>query len=162
MTQSALLDCVARAAADTPKELQCTKETATHGEHIFKKFGISGARAEAASGFVHVRDYGYPTLKHYLGQGWSLNHSALAALLAILAASDDTNMIHRSDLNTFRGIQQEIKEALHKDMSTEQLLALSGELDQQFIEQNLSPGGSADLLSVTLFLYFIRDIALEG
>ena len=38
--------------------------------------------------------------------------------------------------------------SLHKIPSLEEI----AELDRQFIERNLSPGGCADLLAVTLFL----------
>ncbi len=31
------------------------------------------------------------------------------------------------------------------------------ELDQAFIEKNLSPGGSADLLAICYFLYFLEQ-----
>jgi len=30
------------------------------------------------------------------------------------------------------------------------------QLDQEFIQKNLSPGGSADLLAVTYFLHFLK------
>ena len=34
-------------------------------------------------------------------------------------------------------------------------------LDRQFVAENLSPGGSADLLALTLLLHFMRDFENE-
>jgi len=36
--------------------------------------------------------------------------------------------------------------------------AVLAQLDDRFIEKNLSPGGSADLLAATYFLYFLSSL----
>ena len=76
------------------------------------------------------------------------------ALLHLIAATDDTNLIHRSDRQT----QLKTREKLSKMLKADPFPALSviEQLDNDFTEKNLSPGGSADLLAVTYFLQFLK------
>ena len=61
----------------------------------------------------------------------------------------DTNMIARSDVKTAKEYQNDIR-LQHKIN-----IDLLHQLNQEFIEKNLSPGGSADLLAVCFLLYFL-------
>ena len=68
-------------------------------------------------------------------------------------------MIRRSSLSRFREVQSEIGRLL--DEETVPAIADIARLDRQFIAENLSPGGSADLLALTLLLHFMRDFESE-
>ena len=71
----------------------------------------------------------------------------------LLTAADDTNLIHRSDRQTQLEIQGQIAALLQNDpYPSREVLQ---RLDREFIEKNLSPGGSADLLALTYFLHFV-------
>lgn len=127
--------------------------TSTVGECLFAQHGITGVRGQAEAGFPGVLSVGLPTLKKGLQKGLSLNDAGCAALLALLKATVDTNLIHRSNLQQQQAISDKIAGLLEKDpYPTKEILE---ELDRQFIEKNLSPGGSADLLALTYFLYFL-------
>ena len=76
-------------------------------------------------------------------------------MLHLLAVTDDTNMIHRSSLQTLRNIQQQLKALLENTPYPDG--EVLEELDNAFIAQNLSPGGSADLLALTYFLHFLNN-----
>ena len=78
------------------------------------------------------------------------------ALLAILAGTEDTNLIKRSDPKTHQRLQREIQEFLAPEPYPD--AAVLARLDDRFIEKNLSPGGSADLLAATYFLYFLSSL----
>ena len=58
-------------------------------------------------------------------------------------------MIARSDVKTAKEYQNDIR-LQHKIN-----IDLLHQLNQEFIEKNLSPGGSADLLAVCFLLYFL-------
>jgi len=133
-----------------------TPETAkTPGEQIFLQYGISGIRGEAEAGFPSVLQVGLPVLKKGLTQGHSFNDAMCATLLHILAATDDTNLIHRSSRETQVAVKEQIA-ALIKETPYPETDILE-QLDQEFIRKNLSPGGSADLLALTCLLYFLTQ-----
>ena len=64
---------------------------------------------------------------------------------------EDTNLIARSDYQTYVSILRETSRFL-RTASSADILAVLPEMDDIFIKKNLSPGGSADLLAVTYFL----------
>ena len=63
----------------------------------------------------------------------------------------DTNVLSRSDMDTLIAIQKEVQTALH-DEEFSNLLEYTEKLNEKFIANNISPGGCADLLAVTLFI----------
>ena len=133
-----------------------TPETAkTAGQKLYLQYGITGVRGQAEAGFPAVLNVGLPKLEAGLAQGKSINDSGCAALIAMLAQTVDTNMIHRGSYE----IQQEIMKKLSALLETESFP--SGEtleaLDREFVEKNLSPGGTADLLAMVYMLHFLKE-----
>lgn len=131
------------------------QDAKTVGEKLYVQYGITGVRGQAEAGFPAVRDVGLPTLDKALRKGLSLNDAGCVTLLHLITAADDTNLISRSDRQTQLEIQARIA-ALLKDDPFPSKEVMEG-LDREFIQRNLSPGGSADLLALTYFLYFIRS-----
>lgn len=137
-----------------------TAENATTtGQRLYAQHGITGVRGQAEHGFPAILQVGLPVLEQGLQQGLSLNDAGCAALLHILAATDDTNMISRSNVATAKAVAAELTALLEQNPypSGETLLAL----DRAFIERNLSPGGSADLLAAVYFLYMFKEDRCE-
>lgn len=119
----------------------------SHGTDIFGKYGFSGARGEAESGFETVFRFGLPQLL----KSDQLNDSLLIkCLLAIASANNDTNILYRSNLETLTDFQRLCKIALedfnHRNYNA--VIAFSK-------NNNISPGGSADLLAVTIFVWSV-------
>lgn len=133
-----------------------TKESAkTPGEKLYAIHGITGIRGQAEQGFPAVKDVGLPILKEGLKKGLSLNDAGAAALLHLLTVTEDTNIIHRTDIGTYESVRAEIR-ALLLDNSFPDLDAIAA-LDDDFICRNISPGGTADLLAATYFLFFLKN-----
>ena len=133
-----------------------TAQTArTAGQQLFAAHGITGVRGQAEAGFPSILQAGLPILEAGLAQGLALNDAGCAALLHILAATDDTNMIARSDLATAAAVKVQIAKLLAAAPYPRQDALLT--LDKEFIEKNLSPGGSADLLAATYFLHLLNS-----
>ena len=87
--------------------------------------------------------------------GKKLERAGCGALLAMLTATVDTNLIARSDRETAKTVSREVAMILRKNRyPDEQTLA---SLDEAFTAKNLSPGGTADLLSATCFLHFLKS-----
>lgn len=114
-----------------------------------------GARGEAAQGFPRAFDVGLPTLRRWTKEGLSLNDAAAITLLALIAHAEDTNMIRRGGLKSARWRQTQAQEIFNRLDKYSFRFHLE-ELDQQYIKNDLSPGGCADLLAISLMLLFLE------
>ena len=130
----------------------------TAGGKLYAAHGITGARGQAMAGFPAVINIGLPALEQGLHLG--MNRAGCGALLAIMAQVDDTNLIKRSSPDAHRALQQELQSLLAQTPYPDE--AVLAQLDDRFIERNLSPGGSADLLAASFFLHFLRALTKEG
>lgn len=68
-------------------------------------------------------------------------------LLRIMCDLDDTNVIYRTDLATAEEVKQEAR-ALLDNFSK----AALKDMDRHYTTRNISPGGAADMLSLTIFI----------
>jgi holo-ACP synthase/triphosphoribosyl-dephospho-CoA synthase len=114
--------------------------------------GAMGAVNEAAAGFPTVRQYGLPVLQQALAAGHSKNDAGVAALLAMLAHADDTNMTRRGGRAALDAIHADLQAFFASTPAVSVTLEKAAALDREFISRNISPGGTADLLAVTFFL----------
>lgn len=132
-----------------------TVETAkTAGERLYAEHGITGIRGQAEKGFPAVKDVGLPILKEGLKRELSLNNAGAVTLLHLLTVTEDTNIINRTDIGTNESVHLEMSALLQKDPFPD--LDVIEALDDDFIRRNISPGGTADLLAATYFLFFLQ------
>lgn len=131
--------------------------TKTNGEKLYQEYKITGIRGEAKEGFPHLFNVGFPLFQAVLKKGFSLWQAGLITLLHYIAYTEDTNLIIRSDYQLACKIQKDLQQFLAHATYEEQLSILP-KLDAFFISRNISPGGSADMLALTYFLYFIQNI----
>ena len=130
----------------------------SHGQQVESKYGVHGARHEAVTGFPAAKHYGLPAYRKALQETKCHESAAVQALFAMMAHLDDTNILWRAG-----------KPGLHyvKSISRD-FLGLGGvcaagwksratEIHHAFVQKNLSPGGAADLLGVTLFMNAVCD-----
>lgn len=150
-------ECAAMAKGIVSEDYRgLTPETAkTAGQKLYILHGITGVRGQAEAGFPAVREVGLPALYMALGKGMDVNEAGCATLLELIVHTADTNMIHRGGYEGMLRARLEVKSALERDGFYSRR-ALE-ELDAYFIENNLSPGGSADLLALTLLLFFLKE-----
>ena len=134
-------------------------EPDTAGCRFYRKYGIKGIRGEVMTGFPSVLKEGLPVLEELLDKGYSFDRAGSITLLHLIATTVDTNVITRSDYLTC----MQIRKGLQKLISSNKILstAMIELLDEEFIRNNISPGGSADLLAVSWFLHFIKSERME-
>jgi triphosphoribosyl-dephospho-CoA synthetase len=137
------------------------KKSLSHGEYLYRRHGMTGVRGEAAAGFPSVCDYSYPFFRRMIEGGHSLNDAGIGAFLCLLACTDDTTLVHRSDLGVLRSLQGDLRDFLASAPPVEALRRKAAELDERFISRGISAGGCADLLAITCFLYAL-DIRSGG
>lgn len=78
-------------------------------------------------------------------------HTLHKTLLRIMCDLDDTNVIYRTDLATAEEVKQEARALL--DNFAEAALK---DMDRRYTARNISPGGAADMLSLTAFIGSIQ------
>lgn len=138
--------------------LTLTPDTAkTNGEKLYLKYKITGIRGEAKEGFPLLFNVGFPLFQAVLKKGFSLWQAGLITLLHYIACTEDTNLIIRSDYQLACKIQKNLQQFL-AHATYEKQLSILPKLDAFFVSRNISPGGSADMLALTYFLYFIQNI----
>ena len=125
----------------------------SNGARVVQRFGVAGARGQAAEGFPHVLEAGLPALHRSRANGATEDEARLDALLAIIATLDDTCLLHRGGQVALEAAQTGAREALQAGGAARpQGRVALARLDQRLTELNASPGGAADLLAATLFL----------
>ena len=123
------------------------------GEGHFLRYGLSGARGEAESGFRTVRTQAMPVFNRVMAETGDTNLALLQTLLHLMAWNDDTNLVSRGGLEGLNFVQQQAQRLLWEGGGlTDGGLEALRQLDDELIIRHLSPGGSADLLAVTSFL----------
>ncbi|MGB4401788.1 MAG: triphosphoribosyl-dephospho-CoA synthase [Bacillota bacterium] len=133
----------------------------SNGERIYMMHGLTGARGEAEAGFPTVFHHGLPALEKTLKCGLSLNDAMVHSLISIMANLDDTCVVHRSSVETLEDV---VKPRARLALSQGGMLTEDGRcsillMDKEFTSLGISPGGSGDLLAVTLALYFLPYVA---
>lgn len=117
----------------------------THGRLATGKYGIPGALKNARSGYSSLFDVYLPYYRSLCHAGSA--EARLKLLLAIMSSLDDTNVYHRGAV---QGAQY-VKKAATDALDCFSLDAVE-KMNREFIARNLSPGGAADMLSLTLFV----------
>ena len=125
----------------------------TIGEQIYASHGISGARGQAQSGYSQVVEIGLPVFQKGLARGLSLNDAGCGVLLALIATTEDTNLIRRSSVEQQKAVAKYVGDLIADDPYPDRTIL--EQLDDDFIQKNLSAGGCADLLAITYFLHFL-------
>ena len=101
-------------------------------------------------------------------------HALHKTLLRIMCDIDDTNIIYRTNVITAEEVKQEARallasfeeayaaedkekcaSAIEDKCASAELLALK-DMDRRYTERNISPGGAADMLSLTVFIGSIQ------
>jgi len=132
------------------------KKDLTKGEKVYLRYGFKGARAEAEQGFPTVLTVALPEFIRRLDEGIDMNRASVYTLLKLIGHAADINVLSRHDMDTAMMTKKEARETVRKlaGLDGDDMSAVDA-LDESFIEKNISPGGCADLLAVTIFLYFI-------
>ncbi|URZ87250.1 triphosphoribosyl-dephospho-CoA synthase [Floricoccus penangensis] len=127
------------------------RENLTNGISTYKKYGAKGVRGEAIMG--------YPTVQRLL-ENTSIDENDKfywhKLLLEIILFAEDANLLHRGGREGLKYAQSLSSELLNSDFQDFENQMI--EADEKFIEKNLSPGGSADLLAI---IYFLNKLNLN-
>lgn len=134
------------------------KDKLTYGEKLFIKYGVKGIRGEVESGFPTVIKYSLPVFKELINEKkYHINEILVQVLLHLIVNTEDCNILGRHNMDVLKYAQEEAKKAIKiGGYLTSQGKSFVKLMDKNFIEKNISPGGSADLLAITTMLYYLE------
>ena len=137
---------ISSSIAALASEFPATK--GTHGSKAKKNVSLKGALENANDGYQQLFEAWLPFYENCCESGdpYALHKT----LLRIMCDLDDTNIVYRTSLETMLKVKEEAQQLLNA-FSIAALEALNGD----FIRRNISPGGSADMLSLVVFLHAV-------
>lgn len=145
----------------TKRELVIIKKEGklTSGERLYKQHGIKGIRGEVEAGFITVRKISFPVFFDLMNKNQGeINDILVQVLLHLMTVTEDTNVLARHDLDTLQYVKLCALHALKLGgIFTREGKDYLQQMEIDFIQRNISPGGSADLLAVTIMLYFLTE-----
>ena len=133
------------------KDLASNRVATTAGEQQFQAHQLTGIRGEAVNGFPGVSEVAVPFLQATFG---TMTQRLLDTLMKIAATLEDSTLIKRAKTPDVLAEMKEWTSIYFKlgGSHTEQGMKYLYDLDRLFIERNLSIGGSADTLILTIFI----------
>ena len=115
----------------------------THGDEVLRQNKIKGALYNATDGYKELFGSWLPFYKENKDGEYCLHR----LLLLIMSTLDDTNVYYRKNADTVLKVKQQAKE-LFDNFSIYEL----EKLNTEYIKENISSGGAADMLSLTIFI----------
>lgn len=153
LQNNAIAECIKSSWGDEIRSHGAALPKTSHGRLAASRYGVGGALHEASSGFPHVFNVGLPALQECRDRGTDKPRTAVHCLFRLMESLPDTNLLYRGGDAGLRIAQRSAREFLaagsvHRPgWETHAIM-----IHRQFVSQNLSPGGSADLLAATLFV----------
>lgn len=130
-------ELVSRVASEIPSA------RGTHGAEAKRSFKAVGALENARAAYPELFTDWLPYYLSLEGDPFRCHKT----LLHIMTTLDDTNILHRRGAEGLAHAEAEAARLL-EDFSESGLSSLN----KDFIRENISPGGSADMLSLTIFI----------
>lgn len=135
----------------------------TKGTHGSKAKQTASSETETLKGALDNAREGYPMLfADWLPFYDNLckngdPHALHLTLLRIMCDLDDTNIVYRTSLAMMRQVKEESRDVIRKWSGAEasarpDLDTILSDMNNSFVQRNVSPGGSADMLSLVVFI----------
>lgn len=115
----------------------------THGSEVLKENKIVGALDNAILAYPDLFESWLPYYRNIKADSYSLHKT----LLFIMTSLEDSNVYYRRGKQMAQTVKQQAKALLESFSS----FALE-KMNRDFVKENVSPGGAADMLSLTLFV----------
>ena len=130
----------------------------SHGLQVAQNYAISGAREEAALGFPSVFELALPRLLQSLEQGRSTTQAQIDSIFTLMAQMHDTNLYYRGGAAAAQFSRLWAHQFLADGGTAQPEWLMQAEAcHQAFVLRRLSPGGAADLLAATWFIYQLQS-----
>ena len=127
----------------------------THGEKNYKKYGLKGIREEAEEGFKKTL-MGLAFLKE-AEKKTNFDYALTGTLFYFMALIEDSNIIKRGGLEGLEFLKETSSRVLENKLyENEAGMKEIQKINEEYKRRNLSPGGCADFLILTLYFYLLE------
>ena len=127
-----------------------TPTAGTHGNNAVNAHRVTGALDLAKAGYQQLFTDWLPAYRDWLAE--DANSACHKLLLLIMSQLDDTNVIHRVGYEQ----AQQVKQEAHALLNSYSVAGMEA-MNRDYIARNISPGGSADMMALTLFIHSILN-----
>lgn len=122
----------------------------THGSKAKANNILKGALDNAREGYTQLFKAWLPFYIDRIAEGD--NYALHKTLLRIMCDLDDTNIVYRTSIETMKEVKTEARQMLDASRNIVNFEAALQAMNTDYIHRNISPGGSADMLSLVVFL----------
>ena len=122
----------------------------THGSKAKANNILKGALDNAREGYTQLFKAWLPFYIDRIAEGD--NYALHKTLLRIMCDLDDTNIVYRTSMETMKEVKTEARQMLDTSRNIVNFEAALQAMNTDYIHRNISPGGSADMLSLVVFL----------
>lgn len=122
----------------------------THGSKAKANNILKGALDNAREGYTQLFKAWLPFYIDRIAEGD--NYALHKTLLRIMCDLDDTNIVYRTSIETMKEVKTEARQMLDTSRNIINFEAALQAMNTDYIHRNISPGGSADMLSLVVFL----------
>ena len=122
----------------------------THGSKAKANNILKGALDNAREGYTQLFKAWLPFYIDRIAEGD--NYALHKTLLRIMCDLDDTNIVYRTSMETMKEVKTEARQKLDTSRNKVNFEAALQAMNTDYIHRNISPGGSADMLSLVVFL----------
>lgn len=135
----------------------------THGEELYQKYAYTGIRGEAEKGYPVIKQVSLPVFGDAVDTGLSEDEASLECLIHLMSVVEDSTVLYRCGPEGLKFMHDTALSFLAEGgMFSKNNMQRLSEMNHLFICRNISPGGCADLLAVTLFLHRIERSGVIG
>lgn len=132
------------------------KEERTHGENLYVKYKFLGIRGEVEKGIPLAFEIGLSAYEN--AKDLTVNDRLVQTLITIMSKCEDSTILHRNNLECLELVQNISKSLLERGgVYNEEVIEEIYKLNDIFISKNISPGGSADILAITVLLSLAKN-----
>lgn len=135
----------------------------TNGIRNLQAYGTAGIRGEALLGYPSVTEAALPVLQQGKREGRDWNLVKLQVLMTLMSQVQDSNILSRTCPEVLKNVHKEAEMFLNAGGAYQKdAVQLLVQMDQSFIQRNISAGGCADILAAAIFLDLLVEEGEEA
>lgn len=131
----------------------------TNGEKLYLKYGLTGIRGEVENGLPSILNTSIKMYEDALNFGLTIEAALSHTLVGLMSVVEDTTVVNRCGMKGLNIMSKMSKKAVDLGgMKTLEGRKYINKMEDVFLKNNISPGGAADLLAITVMIHKLEDV----